>query len=746
MKTFKYMVALISVGFIAIQVPTIANAQPSDDDAALEEILVTARKTVESLQEVPIAINVISGDFLETARLDDVQDFLIRVPGVGFGQPFKSYTPIAIRGASTQDDSIGVDPNVSVFIDGVYVGSTTAIEFDLMDLERVEVLKGPQGTVFGRNTNGGVIHYVSRTPDEEFRAATSLTIGNDERVEVSGSISGQIADGVFGNVSLRTRNTGGYTENLHTGNSLGQEKVSTGRAKLRFAPSDALDIILSADLSVDQSFGTPRDFTGPRPAGLPASSAFDNTFDDGTVAQDLDGGYDRVTHGLSATVKYDADFGTFHSITAYRDNDSEMLEFDFDALTARTADGLDTTEAFPFQATQLESFSQEFRLDWSAGEAVDVTTGLYYLGERQFRVEHLAASGIAGSSFYGGDLPRDILSQEVDTTSLAVFTDVQFHLSDRVTLSTGVRWSDDKKEGTTVCAQVGGAFCTFVYETSYEDSWSEPTYRIIADYQWSDTLMIYVSYAHGYKSGGFSNGASACCDNVDDTQAQLSQAYLPEFADSYELGMRFQSADGRLTINPTFFYVEYTDVQFLFFNGIDFVGGNFGSAENQGVEIDFNFNLTDDLTFWANYAHQDSEYGPAVLFGEQIGGNQLQLTPKSSFTAGVDYSKELAGGGRVYFSADTVQKSRQYDAANNSLPESTELKNLYNLRLGYAPSERVDVSIWVANLADERFNLGTNTGLDGLVYSDAEIAAGAESIWRTYTPPRTYGATLRWTY
>jgi len=750
----------------------LSTAQAQDAGAQqLEEIIVSARKTNESLQDVPIAISVIGGDFLETARINSAQDLYIRIPGVGFGQPFKSFTPTAIRGASTQDDSIGVEPNVAVFIDQVFVGSSTSVEFDLLDLERVEVLKGPQGTIFGRNSNGGVIHYVTRTPDEEFRAGTTFTYGNYDRVEVGGFISGEITDGVYGSLSMRNRSTSGYVENLVTGNMLGQETISSGRGKLRFVPSDDLDIVLSADFSSDQSYGAPRYHLGPRPAGLPAGSAYvdasggDTSRSEGhdipdVLAMDQDGSYDRVGYGVSATVKWNTEIGTFHSITSYRDFDGELFNFDFDSVNGRTSDGLDTTEGFPYQQTLLSAFSQEFRLDWSIGENVNLISGLFYLDEEQYRIEHLAAQGIPGSAFFAGDtVQRDILDQEMNSTSFALFTEATIDISDAVALTLGARWTKDEKDGSTTCHQIGPFWCGFTYTVNYGEEWTEPTYRAILDFSLSDNAMVYGSYARGVKTGGFSNSASAGggSTDVDVVQALIGTPYNPEFSDSYELGARMQFADGRVTLNPTLFYVEYTDIQILFLDGPsqEFISDNLGSGENMGLEVDFSYAATDNFDIWANYAYSDSEYGADIVsFDTPTTGNQLQLTPEHSFTVGVNYARELANGHTITFSGDMVQKSRQYDDFTNNIEASTEFKDLINLRFGYKPTDKVEISFWINNLLDERNAVGTNGGFGGFVYSDAELAAnagnlypgGSVGIWRTYTPPRTFGATFRWEY
>jgi iron complex outermembrane receptor protein len=743
--------------FAAISTPAFAqNSDAGTQNAAANDsdvIIVTARKKEESLQDVPLAISVFAGEQLETARVDDVSDFLTRVPGVGFGQPFKSFSPVAIRGASTQDDSPGVDPNVAIFVDEVYLGSTTFVEFDLYDLERVEVLKGPQGTLFGRNTNGGVIHYVTRDPSDEVRARGSVTVGNFDRLEVAASISGPLSDTVYGSFSGKTRHTGGHTINLASGtrngefSKLGQESISSARAKLRFLPSENLDIILAADVSKDTSYGTPRYYSGDR--------SVNDTFPlipDGSlrqVAQDLDGRYDREGWGVSAKVKLESEIGTFHSITSYRDYNGLLFDFDFDAIVGRTPDGTQSTEAFPFQRVQLENFSQELRWDWKIGNRITGTSGVYYLNSWQRRDEELEAFGLTGSqaqidgAFPG---PLDVLAQEVRTKSIAVFTDLTIELTDQLSLSGGIRLTNDKKEGALFCGGVGGFFCQGVFTSNFKDSWTEPSWRGILQYDVNPDVMLYGSVARGFKSGGFTAFGSG--NNPATAPDDVKVPYLPEFSTSYEVGARTAWAGGDVVLNITGFHVKYTDIQFAFLdpNTFSFVADNIGSGKNTGVEVDLNVKPIDGLSIWAAYAFQDSKYGgDTLVFGDSVAGNRIQLTPKHSLSAGISYRAEFGTSSYFELSGDMVQKSRQFDDATNDIAASTKFQNLYNLRAAYGFNKNFELSIWANNLLDKRNAVGTNN-LNYFIFSPAEEAAGRTALQRTLTAPRTFGLTFTATY
>lgn len=757
----KLLVAGTALGSATIfaAIPAVAWAQDGRDvsaAAAVESdnvIIVTARKKDESLQDVPLAISVFQGERLEKARLDDVSDFLVRVPGVGFGQPFKSFSPVAIRGASTQDDSPGVDPNVAIFVDEVYIGSTTFVEFDLFDLERVEVLKGPQGTLFGRNTNGGVIHYVTREPTDEVRASAAVTVGNFDRIEVAASVSGPLGENVYGSFSGKTRHTGGHTINLATGtrdgefSKLGQESISSARTKLRFLPSEGLDIVLSADISKDTSFGTPRYYSGDRSV----NDTFPLIPDDSLrqVAQDLDGRYDREGWGVSAKVEAETGIGTIHSITAYRDYDGKLFDFDFDALFGRTPDGLQSTEAFPFQRVQLENFSQELRLDWKISDRVTGTSGIYYLNSWQRRDEELEAFGLTGSASQSDGAfpgPLDVLAQEVRTKSIAAFTDLTIELTDQLSLSGGIRLTKDTKEGSVICGGIGGFFCLGIFTSEFEDSWTEPSWRAILQYDINPDIMLYGSVARGFKSGGFTALGSG--NDLATAPEDVTIPYEPEFSTSYEIGARTAWANGDVIFNITGFHVEYTDIQFGFLDANTFsaLADNIGSGKNTGVEIDLSVTPMEGLNFWAAYALQDSEYGgDTLVFGDPVAGNQIQLTPKHSVTAGGSYRAEFDNDGYFELSGEMVQKSRQFDDATNSIDASTKFQDIYNLRAAWGLNENFELSAWINNVLDKRNAVGTNN-LDYFIFSEAEAEEGLTALQRTLTPPRTFGLTFTATY
>lgn len=734
--------------------PTLAQAQTEpESDLAIQEVTVTARKREESLQSVPIAMNVLDSTALKAARIDDVQDVVTRIPGAGINQPYKNHTVIAIRGASTQDDNPGVDQSVNTFVDGVYIGTIAAVEFDLLDLERVEVLRGPQGTLFGRNTTGGAINFITRDPDENFRLNGSLTLGNYDQQEISASVSGELRPGkVFGSLAGKTRDSAGYVRNVFTGNMLGQDDQTSARGKLRFTPGERWDIVLSGDVSYDRTYGIPRYYVGDFPQSLTAQGIVLPTRDDETL-QDRDGNYDRKIYGIAGVVKVDTDIGGVTSITSYREHRGRMNQWDGDATPAKSIDG-EHGAATISQFSLLETFSQEVRLDTKIGERFDVISGLYYLDQSATRNERMELGGAAGSFIAEILMPNttEASGQVIDTSSVAAFFDGTMRITQRFSLSAGFRWTDEEKSGTQYCLSPG-LICGGGYDTDGDGvrgpgdgtapwlvnvgkSWSEPTWRVTGSFQATQDAMFYAGVSKGFKSGGFF---------LPEFPQFAGQPYDPEFALSYELGMKSEWLNRRLRVNATAFFVKYDDLQFLRFVETGYLSGNIGAAENKGLELELTAVPFRNANVWMDYVYQDSEYTDGtIVSGSDFTGNQIQLTPKNSLTLGGTYELPLGEMGALRFTASMVQKSRQFDNASNILAQSTEFKDLYNARISFVSATgRWEASLWGNNLADKRNRVGANNLLSYL-RTPAEGAAGYRSNQLTLTPPRMYGVTFTW--
>lgn len=411
----------------------------------LDEIIVTAQKRTQSLQDVPISISAFDATALETSGIATIDDIAQRVPGLTLGR-FNAVQPqIYIRGIGSTDQSASGDQSVGVFIDGVFIGRVGVVDLDFFDLERVEVLRGPQGTLYGKNVVGGAINIITQRPSDEFEARFELGAGNYSRRSARGLVTGPINDEVAGKLAVSTVRRDGYSTSATTGKDLSDENSKTVRGQLLVDPWDNMELLLSADWSQDRLAGSNRECLGEQfvffpwfapgsPfAGSPCSP--DPYVNEKTV----DGYQDRDIFGLSAELTRATDFGALTSITAYRSGDYDILE-DFD--------GSDTNLVIRHATDEIEQWSQELRLaDVAFNGRLNWLIGAYgYLAE----IDRLENNDFSGSDVPLG-LPAFGLSfntfyfQANRTTSYAAFGDLTYALSDTVNLSVGARYTYEEK-------------------------------------------------------------------------------------------------------------------------------------------------------------------------------------------------------------------------------------------------------------------------------------------------------------
>ncbi len=701
-------------------------AQESNNDSAqfgLGDIIVTAQKREQSLQKTALAVSVLGAGALENDRIVDFGQVGARIPGFSMSQPIKTQTTIAIRGAGSVEDSAGADQAVGVFIDDVYMGNPSTFDFDLFDLERIEILRGPQGTIFGKNVVGGALNIITRNPGDEVVAKTEVTLGRFNRFDVRGSLSGPLVeDELSGLISFSSRSSDGYTFNTFTGKRLDQDDQVSGRAKLRWTPGDRIEVLVGGDYSRDKSYGISRIYLGP---ALPVVGTITEP---GRVSQDLDGGYDRTMWGANARISYKLDQGEIVSVTAYRESQHN---------TATDADGT------PFPAVHftdidadIKQFSQELRLSNKIGD-LDYIAGIYYFFNDYARIESLHLEGPPGSfldTVAGIPFP-EILGQRIKTKSYAAFLQGTYHVADAIRLTAGARYTWEKKYGNTVCI-LPGLQCGEVYDVAVSKHWSAVTPKFTIDADLADGIFGYATVSRGFKSGGFASGF--------ELPASAEVPFDPEYAWNYELGLKTRFFDNRLQVNIAGYYVDYTDLQVRFFNGTgQTIVGNSGSSTNKGVEIEMVALPARGLDLWLNYAYQKGKYKELVLEGEDFGGNTTIFTPKHSLSFGASYTLETAGGSEIKFSGDYTYKSLAYTTPENDPLQGTKYDGIVNASISYTfPNKQWEIQLWGKNLTNERVRLGTSRfGLFVLPVND--FLNGEPSYQSHFGPPTTWGVTVR---
>ncbi|SEJ95068.1 iron complex outermembrane recepter protein [Sphingobium sp. AP50] len=727
-KEFRLAVSPLMASAVALAIASGGTAFAQENNQGFGDIVVTANKREQSLQKVPIAISAFDETAVRAARIENFRDVVLRIPNFYADSVSRTQTSIAMRGAGSLEDSPGSDQAVALFVDEVYVGENSGLDFDFFDVERIEVLRGPQGTLFGRNVMGGAVSIITRKPTTDTTATLEGTFGRFNQIDVRGMLGGAlISDTVMGQIAFSSKNSDGYARNEVTGNRLERDNTQSVRGKLRFHPSEDFDANLSVNYMRDKSKGIARKLYGDVPAALNAPDQLDVT------QQDMDGGYDRKAYGATLRLDYKLPIGTITSISAYRYG-LHRTNVDLDGTPLEIAE-------FKLQQNRVKQLSQELRLGGTAGD-LDYVLGVYYLNVKLRRNEFLTVEGYPGSLFDeiapGGTVAPEGRGQYINTESYAGFGQFTWHVSDRLRLTGGARYSWEKKSGQTYCLQ-DGILCS-AYLLDVSDHWSALTPKATIDFDVADGIMAYATVARGFKGGGFAS------DFPDAESARAGGSFDPEFAWSYEAGIKARWFDNHLQTNVTAYRVDYSDLQVRQINGPFTIVGNAGKSQVKGVELEIVARPFAGVEIFGNYAYTDGKYKSLVLEDADYSGNRLILTPKNSFTVGGSYTMEFDADSSLTLRGDVLYKSKSYlDVSNDDLL-TAKYDGVVNLSASYLfGGGKWEVSLFGKNVTGVRT---PSTAQDYSVFflSGDDLAAGKRVIATSYNRPTTYGVTLRWKY
>jgi iron complex outermembrane recepter protein len=770
-----------------------SHADASDRPRAIEEVVVTAQRREQTLQDTPVAVTAIAGEALERAAIADLIDLQLSVPSFVMydGNRPSTSTAFFVRGIGTSGNDAGLEGAVGFYVDGVYRPRSGLGLGDLVDVERIELLRGPQGTLFGRNTSAGAISVVTRTPTDRFEGFGQIIAGNHDLRRVMGAVNVPLeAERLAVRLSGSHHTRDGYLKDTVTGADYNDRDRWSLAASARYTPTETVEVIARADVSkADESCcQSVRLSNATSPAiGLLATLATANgstyptsptperyaTAVNGPVINDTD------DYGLSLEVNVDLGGATVSSLTSYRE---------FDSFTANDVDfsGADLVhQSVDFSA---ETWSQELRLHGlfeGVGRGLDWLVGVYYADEKignrpatDFRPDMQPYfTALLGGNANLGALYAPLenalgVDGEQSGTSWAAFTHNILQLDHRWSLSFGARYTKDEKKarvevftnGPTGQLPWAGLGLPFSAEHSYVDRFSDSavTGTVAIQFDWTDDLMTYASYSRGYKSGGFALGrdaagqvysANAAC-SASGTVAFAAVGSLPtiylcdpldpsfdsETADSYELGVRSTHAEGSLILNVTAFYTEYDDLQLNTFNGFGFSVQNAGSAETRGVELESQWRTPlDGLTLGLNAAHIDATFGNevgAVMAGQPpVGGEPLPFTAKWSASASAEYTRPIGRGNRAFSRVEYAYSSSRYMATRvGSTGEALKFPSfeVMSFSAGLAFANGLEVSGYCRNCFNEQY--------PSLVFNS--VAQGASRDW-FLNAPRQYGLIVR---
>lgn len=558
-----------------------AAEQAQEQPMAGEEIVVTARKREENVQEVPVAVTVVTSDELEETAAADISELQTQVPNLSVyqGRNQSSTLTAFLRGIGQADPLWGVDPGVGLYIDDVYIARPQGALLDVYDVERIEVLRGPQGTLYGKNTIGGAIKYVSRGLTDAPTGSVSLSAGEYSTVDLRASFGGALIPGKLrGKLAFASLNRGGYGENLFTGRDVSDRKTFAGRAALEWLASETVRVQFSGDYTKDDA--EPKGYQRLRTNNLCplfgiTCAPNDSRWDTNSGLAPLNG---TDSKGASVVVSAKVnDAWDFKSISAYRESDSEN-NIDFDTTQARIVD---------VSATYYdEQLTQEFQMVYDAGSKLRGVLGAYYFdGEAGGLVKNIFVNAQFGTT-----------NGKTLTEAIALFGDGSYSLNDRWTLNGGLRATREKKNGIAFNAGFANdQFSTPVVILANYDK--EATFNSIApkigiDFKVREGLLAYFTASRGFKSGGFNVRAQS------NAFPKSAEPFDDEILDVGEIGIKSVLADGQLVLNSAVFHGKYKDIQVSTFTAFDANGdgveesffGNFlnaGNATMNGVEVEF---------------------------------------------------------------------------------------------------------------------------------------------------------------
>lgn len=703
---------------------TVANWAGAAGAQTIQTVVVTAQKTEQNLQKVPVAVTAFGAADLAKNSIINLKEIAQRTPGFTASEVSPAEPNYYIRGIGTEgiDSNAAGDPSVAMFIDGVYVARGGGSNLDLFDLERVEVLRGPQGTLFGKNAAGGLIQIVSRKPSNENWLAVEGTIGDYSRIDLKGSMNAILDDGVYASAAVLSKQRDGFMSNETTGNDVDDENSVGARAALRFTPNDNLDIVISADVTRTREKGRPRDNVcdasvagGSHCVGVNPDPHVVNSVTDGHLERDVWGGL--------VEINWQTDIGTITSLTAYR-----SAEFDFeDAFFSNPVNPPAQIESINRNVEESTQFSQELRLAFDAFDGrLNGVLGAYYLDAQINRIEILdqrfpvpAATGVAW------------FPQDVDSTSSALFAQANFEIVPDLTLTAGARVTWESKDAHLQGFKVSGPGNPPPLATPFDirasESWTAFTPKFGIEWQVTDAAMLYASAARGFKSGGFQgtpgNGASAAIP------------YNPEYLWSYEIGAKTLWFDDKFRLNVSAFHIDHEDLQVSSLVPLCCVViGNAAAAEIDGVELEFLALLAEGLEVNGSYSYLDAEFVDFTTGATaDYTGNTLPRSPKNKLNLGAQYTFPIENLGEGSIRVDWTTQSKIYFEASNTPLEVQKGYELLDARAGISnEDDSWEVFIWGKNLTDE------------LIKTHIVAFAPYAQILNLYQPPRTYGLTVRW--
>ena len=758
--------------------------EPSADSAVEKIVIVSATRRAENIQTVPISLTVVDGDYMARSGINNLEDLSTHVPNFNMSTSSQvTNTRLIIRGVGSVGNT-AVEGSVGVFIDGVYYPRPGSIINNLLDINTVEVLRGPQGTLFGRNTPMGALNITTNDPTDDFRAKTHVSYGNYNDVNIGTTLSGGLSDTIYGLASVNYSDRDGYGYNELTNKEIGDVEDLSFRGKLLFDISDSVEAKLTVDFAEVNHTGTivellpetnsPR-FIATTQAlyGVPAGSG-DDPYDQ-VVNQVNDDKATDSQWGVTAQFKFDLSDFELKSITAIRNWENDYQ----DEATLRIAADLVPRNSFYTNDT----LSQEFQILSPESDTFDYVAGLFYYKE-DFDIDtffdagadycsptvfgivrgQLIAAGLApaaatttalaqANACAGFAQDKFVTSQfKQELESLAVFAQGTFHINDRLDTTIGLRWTNDEKTGSFE-QQLNNPFASIFRSpestTDLKVDEKKVTWLANVRYQFNDDVMGFLTRSTGFKSGGFNSQGTL--EGLGDRRT-----FDNETTENTEIGLKSSFFDNALTANVTLYQTDIKDFQSRSFDGLSFITTNAGELRQKGIEIDFKYTPTDNLHFSGGLGTLDSEFlnypnGSGLPGGpvQDLTGTSNHWSPKLQANLTADWNIPLSTGISLFVRpAINYVDDQNIGGSTNQNPQTIQSSySLASLRVGVEDfGAGWKVTAFIDNLTDKGYCSTMFDQTLGESLGAVNPTTNTTAIRCVVGAPRTYGLTFSYNY
>ncbi|MDH4110008.1 MAG: TonB-dependent receptor [Gammaproteobacteria bacterium] len=726
MKSFN--VLWLSSGLVALPVAA-AIAQEPQEQGRLEEIVVTAQKREQSAQDTPVAVTVLTGDSLVKLGIESGNDVAQYTPGLAIApvQGVGNVPNISIRGVGLNDFRDFNESPSAVYVDEVYKGALAGLDFALYDLERVEVLKGPQGTMFGRNATGGLVNYLTRRPSDTLEGYARLSGGSYGDIKVEAAVGGPLSDAVSGRLSAIYHTNDGVRHNVNPDGKDGDQiDLAAARGQLDFKLSDAGSLLLSLETGRNDNAGgnpyryAPALFANGSPVvpteiDKPNRDVVVGTSDLNDI--NVSGGLKTDTKFNSATARLGWDFGAVDlvSITNYQD---------FDKHQVQDCDSSPADFCFTDYTTKVKQFSEEVRLQGEIDKLL-WNAGLYY-----FNLNNKGAQSLFGpiaGFFIAPGTDSTSTTFDTTTTSWAAFGQLEYRITDDVALIGGLRYTDNKTDMTQVFLKtVPEDALGFTGGVPYpKETLKKNNVSYTAKVAWdvSDATMVYAGISNSFKGGTFNSGFGP----VDPSLYSVK----PEDLTSFEIGFKSESGDRRNRLSGAAFYYDYKDMQAFQFVGLNQLLFN-ADATVKGAELEWTGLPVDALEISAGLGYLDTTVKKVADSNGVVKDREMVLAPGFSMNAMGRYTWDLSGGSALAAQVDGNYNTSVYFDNINAPGTKQGSVALFNARLSWnSTDDRYEVAAYCKNLTDE---VPLNYAFD--------LSGQLGYVQQSYHPPRTYGVSV----